>query len=311
MNILLVNSTQSFEHAIRSSIPKKEIEVFTSEGIAAAVKDIQAYNCHIVFINWAKGDFDVMDLCRKIKRLKKHSSIHIIVVAARQFESELPEIMDSGADDFIIRPFGDNEIFARYRAALHRLRLATDLTGAHRKILRLAKEDPITGLLNRRTLMDEMLREMGRAAREMKYLSAILTRITNFRAITEQMGLDIMEGLLEEFSRRLKTSCRPYDMIGRYSMSDFLLCTHNTTIEKSQSIAERIIKNISGKPFNIRGTQLHVEIAVGITALDPTIIVHNNGVNSALMNDSILDGLLKRSEEAVKLAETAGGIAVI
>ena len=71
-------------------------------------------------------------------------------------------------------------------------------------------------------------------------------------------------------------------------------------------MAKRIISSIAKKPFYIKGNKIRFSLAVGISELDPEDISKNNTVDSNLLNDIILDTLIKKSDMAVKEALKTG-----
>jgi two-component system, cell cycle response regulator len=307
MNVLLINYSQSFHSAVLNSLKKLKAKIIVSEGVDNVLAEIQKYNINIAMINWSMGDFDVKDLCKKIRKFKHTKYIYILLVISRDREDSISGILEAGANDFVFKPFGKHELASRINIADRMIRLEEEIIRNKKRIMKLVKEDPITGLYNRRSLLDEALKEMGRAAREMKYISALMADISNFNEIAAKYGMTVMDELLHECGRRLKTSCRPYDKIGRYTISDFLVFLPDSGKSNAELVAKRIISSIAKKPFYIKGNKISFTLTVGISELDPGDISKNNSVDSNLLNDIILDTLIKKSDTAVKKALKTGG----
>jgi two-component system cell cycle response regulator len=307
MNILLINNNQSFQNAVASSLKKYKSKIHVSEGMEDALVDIQKFTIQVAIINWAKGDFDIEALCRRIRKIKINRYIHLLVVTTRDREDMLDAILAAGASDFIFKPFGKDELLSRIKIAEHILKLEEEIMRNKRKIIKLVKEDPVTGLLNRRSLLDEVLKEMGRASREMKYMSALMASITNFKELAEIHGMSAMDEVLEECARRMKTSCRPYDKLGRFTVSDFLLFLPDSGRSNADKVARRIMTSIVKKPLFVKDVKIQLSLSIGIAELDPVQISKSNTVDSNLLNDLILDALIKKSEMAIKRSLKMGG----
>jgi two-component system, cell cycle response regulator len=307
MNILLINNNQSFNNAVASSLKKYKAKLFVSEGVDNALVDIQKFTVQIAIINWAKADFDVEALCRRIRKIKMNRYIHLLVVTMRDREDMLDALLAAGASDFLFKPFGKEELLSRIKIAEHTLRLEEEIIRNKRKIIKLVKEDPVTGLLNRRSLLDEVLKEMGRASREMKYMSALMASITNFKELAEIHGMSAMDEVLDECGRRMKTSCRPYDKLGRFTVSDFLLFLPDSGKNNAEKVARRVMASIVKKPLFVKDARIQLSLSIGIAELDPAQISKSNTVDSNLLNDLILDALIKKSEMAVKRSLRMGG----
>jgi two-component system cell cycle response regulator len=306
MNILLINNNQSFKTAVSTSLKGYKSKIIVSQGTENALVDIQKHSVQVGIINWSRADFDIEGLCRQIRKIKTNKPIYLLVVAAREREDSIDNILQSGASDFIFKPFGKGEMLARMRIAERIIRMEDEILRNKKRMLTLVKEDPITGLFNRRSLLDEVLKEMGRASRDVKYISALMASITNFKELTDLHGMPVMEDILVECGRRMKASCRPYDKLGRYTVSDFLLFLPDSGRSNAEKVAKRIIASIVKKPFVIKGTNIKISLAFGISELDPKQISKSNTVDSNLLNDLILDSLIKRSEMAVKRAIRLG-----
>jgi diguanylate cyclase (GGDEF)-like protein len=306
MNILLINNNQSFKTAVSSSLKGYKSKIIVSQGTENALVDIQKHNIQIGIINWSRADFDIEELCHQIRKIKTNKTVFLLVVAAREREGSLEKILRAGANDFIFKPFGKGEMVARMRIAERIIKMEDEILRNKKRMLTLVREDPITGLFNRRSLLDEVLKEMGRASREVKYISALMASIINFKELTDLHGMPVMEEILVECGRRMKSSCRPYDKLGRYTVSDFLLFLPDAGKNNAEKVAKRIINSIVKKPFVIKGANIRISLAFGISELDPKQISKSNTVDSNLLNDLILDALIKRSEMAVKRAIRLG-----
>lgn len=306
MNILLVNNTQSFKTAVTSSLKGTKPKILTSAGTENALVDIQKHGIHVAIINWSEEDFDIEALCRRMRKIKSNKVISILVVAPRERDRDIEKILQAGANDFIFKPFGKGELLSRIRIAERTIKLEEEIIRNKKRMLTLIKEDPITGLFNRRSLLDDILNEMGRASRESKYISALMVSITNFKELTELHGMPVMEEVLAETGRRIKKGCRPYDKLGRYTVSDFLLFLPGSGKANTEKVGKRIISSLVSRPFYIREIGIQLSLAIGIAELDPKQISKSNSVDSHLLNDLVLDSIIKKSELAVKQAIRSG-----
>lgn len=303
MKVHLVDSTKKLFDAIAPSLKDMNVSVSVSINEEEAVAGIHEQSPGIVIVNWSKELTDIEGLCKKIKSIKSNTYIYLMVIAPREMEKKLKALIKAGVNDYLFKPISKDDLSMRIMLAQRTIKLEETSLKSKKKLIRFAKEDPHTGLLNRRALLDEGLKEMGRASREKKNISALMVCTTNFKRIVATYGTELADDVLLEISRRLKEKCRPYDIAGRFTVTDFLVILPDTGVRNAEKVARRIMASISDAPFIVRGRKLAVGVSIGIAEMNHREIAENNNIHAHLLNDLLLDSLVKRAEDAM---ETAG-----
>jgi len=306
MKLHIVNHSKSLIEAVDKSLEGLSIKMTLSERVEDAVDEIRKHGSDIVLINWTKGDFDCLSLCKNIRRLKLSEHVHIIVILTRELQGRMSGLFNAGADDFIMKPFSKDELDVKFQIASRILKLHDASKKTRKNLIKYSKEDTVTNLLNRRALLDEGLKEMGRISREKKFLSAFITSITNFEEIVDLHGDAAGGEVLQEFARRVKASFRPYDKIGRFGIVEFLVFIPGSTALQAEKAARRILPAVVDKPFTVKGMEISIETNTGISELDPKDIARNHHVDDHLVNDLILEALIRRAEMAMGKAGKSG-----
>jgi diguanylate cyclase (GGDEF)-like protein len=120
-----------------------------------------------------------------------------------------------------------------------------ELNATNAKVTELSQTDGLTGLANRRSLDEAMLREVARAARTGKSLSVILADLDHFKSINDNFGHNTGDQVLIRAAAVFGTSLRPYDLAARYGGEEFLLLLPGATSEAASAISDRIRNEIS------------------------------------------------------------------
>ncbi len=120
--------------------------------------------------------------------------------------------------------------------------VAVENARLYEKTLELAQLDGLTGLANRRYLMERLGQEIGRAERYQTSLSAIMLDLDKFKSFNDTYGHSKGDELLRSFSALLKGMVRASDIAGRYGGEEFCVMLPNTSIKGALVIAERIRK---------------------------------------------------------------------
>jgi diguanylate cyclase (GGDEF)-like protein len=110
----------------------------------------------------------------------------------------------------------------------------------YQKTLELAQHDGLTGLSNRRYLMERLNQEMDRAERYQTSLSVIMLDLDKFKSFNDTYGHVKGDELLKAFSAMVKKAVRSTDIPGRYGGEEFFVVLPNTSVKGALVIAERI-----------------------------------------------------------------------
>jgi two-component system, OmpR family, KDP operon response regulator KdpE len=115
--ILMVDDDPNVLRSLRAALESHGYKVRSTQNGAAALEACAAERPDVVLLDLALPGMDGVEVCR---RLRSWSRVPILVVSARTHEAQKVLALDAGADDYITKPFGTQELLARIRAALRR-----------------------------------------------------------------------------------------------------------------------------------------------------------------------------------------------
>lgn len=170
-------------------------------------------------------------------------------------------------------------------------RLIRQVAIARKQIEILATTDSLTGVSNRRNLLERFEGEFIRARRRGNAMCIILFDIDHFKRVNDTHGHLSGDEVLKETSQRVAGLLRPYDCIGRYGGEEFVVLLPETSETDAASIAERIRTAVSDTPF-LGENGIKVTISSGITCL--------------MESDMSIGDLLRRADGAMYEAKAAG-----
>lgn len=119
--VLIVEDEPQMRKFIRASLSSHGYRVLEAERAAQAVSLLTSHNPEIALLDLGLPDGDGIELTRQ---LREWSRVPIIVLSARGREDDKVAALDAGADDYLTKPFGVNELLARMRVALRHARTA-------------------------------------------------------------------------------------------------------------------------------------------------------------------------------------------
>jgi len=124
--ILLVDDEPTILAALLPLLRSRGYDVMTATTGLGALDAVDREPPHLVILDLGLPDLDGVEVCR---RLREGRSVPILVLSARGAETQKVAALDAGADDYVTKPFGTEELLARIRAALRRAETGTSPAG--------------------------------------------------------------------------------------------------------------------------------------------------------------------------------------
>ncbi len=167
----------------------------------------------------------------------------------------------------------------------------SDLEKALHAIQELATHDELTGVHNRRHLMEMLRHEKSRCARTGAAFCVSLVDIDLFKQINDTFGHQAGDDVLCGFSRSVVQRMRASDYFGRYGGEEFLLILTDTNLERARIVADRLRRETEQLSFSDTNPDLRISVSIGLAEHQP--------------GDEI-EQTLKRADNALYKAKAAG-----
>lgn len=234
MRVLIADDDALSRRILEDSLRSWGYDVLITKNGWEAWEELQRDDApQLVILDWVMPGMDGVDICKKVRTGDSKKYIYIILLTAKTGRKDIIKGLESGADDYIIKPFDPDEL--RYR-----LRIGERIIELEQRNMRLASTDYLTGLLNRRSFMESLEAEINRCEREKKPLGIIIADIDHFKEINDSYGHQAGDIVLQGFARNVTKACRLYDFIGRYGGEEFIICLPGADRQETAKIAERI-----------------------------------------------------------------------
>lgn len=115
--VLVVDDEPQILRVLRRSLESNGYEVVTAPEAATALDTLRTSQVHMVITDLRMPDMDGVELCSEIR---KSSSMPILIISVKGEEETKVRALDAGADDYVTKPFGIDELMARVRALSRR-----------------------------------------------------------------------------------------------------------------------------------------------------------------------------------------------
>jgi len=166
-----------------------------------------------------------------------------------------------------------------------------EVSRLYETVERQATQDEMTGLANRRAIVERLQRELGRARREKAACSIAIFDVDYFKQVNDTWGHPAGDQVLKWVSKVIENSIRPYDTLGRYGGEEFLLLIPTAAADGAFTVAERARLAIERAACVVDGKELRITVSAGVATSSP---------------DMDADTLLRLADEALYRAKETG-----
>jgi len=152
--------------------------------------------------------------------------------------------------------------------------------------------DPLTGLNNRRSALEELQTRFDLSQRHNRPLAVMMCDLDHFKRINDTLGHGAGDRVLEQFGERVRNNLRNTDLAGRIGGEEFLLVLPETDMSGARLLAERLLAATGLAPFDVGGESLTITCSVGLA--------------QRMGQDRDGGALLARADTALYAAKAAG-----
>jgi diguanylate cyclase (GGDEF)-like protein len=248
-----------------------------------------------VISDWMMPNMDGDEFCRRVRAEPNAPYAYFILLTSLDDRKHMVAGMEAGADDYLTKPFGEEELATRLIAAARVSGLHRELERLHAGLFEDARRDALTSLGNRRRQDEDLELLAGRAERYDHSFCVALFDVDRFKAYNDSAGHPAGDGVLRAVAAELVRQSRRGDAIYRYGGEELLVVFPAQALSAAEGAAERMRASIE---------------ALGIPhpGLEPgAVVTASAGVASfdAEGGDDVAK-LLERVDSALYTAKRAG-----
>jgi len=294
--LLLVEDEPTQRMMLERQLKKAGYIVETAENGEQALSKILEGTYHIVLTDWDMPGMDGPTLCKRVRAAELKTYVYILLLTGHLTTDDVVAGLGAGANDYIKKPANPAELQARLSAGSRIVQLEQNLREANEKIQLLSITDPLANTFNRRYLNEQLLKEVERARRYHRPLSAVMADIDRFKRINDERGHAAGDEVLRRFADLAKAVLRPSDWIARYGGEEFVLILPETDAMGGARAAEKLRAACADTPMPLASGDLLVTCSFGVAALS----------SSKQTDDQAAAAMLKEADAALYQSKNDG-----
>jgi two-component system, cell cycle response regulator len=290
MRILIAEDDVTSRNIIQAVLKKGGHEVVTTVNGAEAWIELQKPDApKLAILDWMMPEMDGLEVVCLVRANQVPQPPYIIMLTAKGEKADIIAGLDAGANDYLAKPFDVTELQARIRVGQRMVEL-------QETIVHQSTHDPLTGVLNRRGILNALETEVSRAKRTSASLSVGMCDLDHFKQVNDTHGHLVGDDVLCGAVQSLQGGLRNYDLIGRYGGEEFLVVAPGSAGTSEENLYHRLCAAVAENPMATRGGGIAVTVSIGV---------------ATAKGDSTADAVLAVADTALYRAKDEGRNRVI
>ena len=218
----------------------------------------------LALLDWEMPGLNGIEVCQRIRHRDDGNPPYLIILTARGATSSIVKGLDAGANDYMTKPYNNEELLARLRTGQRMIKLQTELVAAKQALGYEASHDALTGALNRRGVLARLEAEIVRTRRHQTTLSIGLCDIDHFKQINDRYGHQAGDAVLQAVVTTIKKELREYDLLGRLGGEEFLIVAPDSSAVYVEKLYERLREKIEALRLPMLTTETLITVSIGV-----------------------------------------------
>ena len=262
-SILIVDDQESNVLLLEEMLRDAGYQRLTSTMEPRAVCGLHRANHYdLILLDLQMPGMDGFAVMEGLKEIDANSYAPILAITAQP--GHKLRALASGARDFVAKPFDLVEVKTRIRNMLEVRLLYKKLEQSSRAMESLALHDALTGLPNRRLLMDRLSLAIAHARRNKGTMAVMYLDLDGFKLINDTLGHDAGDSLLSAVAARLLAAVRQEDTVARLGGDEFMIALWKLgRADDIDMLTSKVIESVS-QPYDILGHRVNITASIGV-----------------------------------------------
>lgn len=265
--ILVVDDDPESRKLVHRALEFEGYQVEVADSGHQAIEKMNSWRPHLILLDVSMPGLNGIDTLKFLRERDEYVSC--LFVSGRSSTEDVIRGLDTGADDYVKKPFDVLELLARVRSQLRIKDLNDRLQKANAKLKELVDIDDLTGLFNMRSLYKKLDFEIERAQRYNRQVCVLMMDMDHFKRVNDDNDHLFGSYVLAEVGRIVRDNIRKVDFAARYGGDEFLIVLTEIDLNGAKSFAERLRAKIEKTLFQNDSHSIRLTASIGFAIAAP------------------------------------------
>jgi diguanylate cyclase (GGDEF)-like protein len=247
IRILVADDDPVSRHLVEKILTRFGHTPLVAKNGEEAWRMLRESQAQLVVADWMMPKIDGLELCRRVRSGDYPGYVYIILLTSKHEKTDVVRGMEAGANDYLVKPFDADELWARIRAGERIVRLEQELAERNRlleernaELDRISRTDPLMGIGNRRSFEDDIVDVHMRSVRYARPYAIAIYDLDHFKTYNDTCGHEFGDQILRDVAITISEAIRSSDGVYRYGGEEIVVVMPEVELEEAVQSVERI-----------------------------------------------------------------------
>ena len=250
---------------LRQGLELNDYRAFAVNTGEEAVAICKQESIDLILLDICLPDISGYEVCKRLKEDPETRDVVVVFVTVKGSQEDIALGFQLGASDYITKPYNLPMVMIRVDAALRARETQEVLRSQSEGLLDGSYTDHLTGLRNRRFLLERLQEEVEKAHRYDFPVSCVVFDVEDISAVDDELGPVSLDDLLVEMAMSLRNYTRTYDVLARYDGTTFAAVLPHTPLDQAVGYASKILEEVDSTTFSDPSFPTMARMSCGVT----------------------------------------------
>jgi len=218
----------------------------------------------IVIIDLDIGREKGLSIIKNIKKINTFKNVPIMILTDSRENAVLRSLILFGANDYTLKPLSTESLVLRVTTNIRTKKLYDYLDSMNSELYKLATTDPLTGLFNRRYIIDQLTMWNLNFERYNTRFALMIMDLDYFKSINDRYGHDAGDKVIIDFANTVRSTVRKTDLVGRFGGEEIIVMLQNITEDNLTIVTNKILKQIRNSNVIYNNLSINYTASIGV-----------------------------------------------